>query len=188
VPPAEAARWSFVVGLAVADTVAAIGGGVARCKWPNDVLIDGAKIAGILLEAGPAAGGIVPWLVAGIGLNVAWHPADAAYPVTSLAARGIVTAPDTVLAGLLDDLRRRADQAREEGFAAIRRDWLAMAHGLGGSITARFGDRETLHGLFTGLDEDGALLLSLPDGAMRRITAGDVYFPDHSDAGSRPGA
>ena len=138
-------------------------------KWPNDVLLDGLKVSGILLErAGDA-------LVIGFGANLATHPADTERPATSLAAAGLtVPTPLAVLARLmLAFAAGRAVWARQ-GFAPVRTHWLAHAAGVGGRIAARLGT-ETLEGCFEGLDDDGALALRLDDGRLRPVHAGEVF-------------
>lgn len=174
---AKAVGLTFAAALAVAEAVEALLGGepMVRCKWPNDVLVAGRKVAGILLESATTATGLLEWVVIGIGLNVASHPPDSEtiYPATSLHAEGAagtdVEAALSVLCGCLDRwLRLWAG----EGFAPIRGAWLDRAHGLGEPVTVRCGE-VPLNGIFRGLDEDGALIL-YDGGTRRRVTAGDV--------------
>jgi BirA family biotin operon repressor/biotin-[acetyl-CoA-carboxylase] ligase len=180
-PDADATRatgLTFAASLAVADAVEEVLGGQApvRCKWPNDVLVSGRKIAGILLESSTSAAGLLQWVVIGIGVNVASHPPDAEtmYPATSLAAEG---ATEVTVERALNALCRRLDlwlrRWADEGFPAVRRAWLDRAHGLGAAIAVRAGDEAVLRGVFRGLDEDGALILD-QGGVRRRVTAGDV--------------
>lgn len=180
----RATGLTFAAAVAVADAVATLLGGDAgvRCKWPNDVLASGRKIAGILLESETGAAGRLEWVVIGIGLNVASHPPDGEtlYPATSLAAEGAgavgVEQALSVLCGSLDHwLRRWA----EGGFAPVRRAWIERAYDLGGPVAIRCGD-DAVRGVFRGLDDDGALILD-QGGAVRRITAGDV-LPGHGPA------
>ncbi|MFZ1414430.1 MAG: biotin--[acetyl-CoA-carboxylase] ligase [Defluviicoccus sp.] len=177
VPSAAYAQLSFVAGLAVADAVAAHlpEASAVGCKWPNDVLVCGRKVAGLLLESGGGQGSGGDWLVAGIGVNVAWAPKDDAvlYPATALAAEGgTATVPD-VLTSLLPAFARWRSRWEEEGFAAIRSAWRVRAHGLGAAITVRL-EAETLSGIFRDLDPAGALILE-QDTGLRTITAGDVF-------------
>lgn len=141
-----------------------------RIKWPNDVLLDGAKLSGILLEGAGDA------VVIGIGVNLAHHPEGLDRPVTSLAAHG--AAPDPAL--FLDDLAaafaRWLARWRGEGLEPARRRWLAVAHERGTALTANLPDGERVEGLFDGLDADGALILRLADGTARVIHAGDVFL------------
>lgn len=163
-------QLSFVAANALLETVARwVPRDRLSLKWPNDLLLDGVKVAGILLE-GHAQGVII-----GIGVNLAHFPEGTERPATSLAAVGI--APPSAreacrtLAEAFAAHRRRW---REEGFVATRADWLAAAAGLGKSIVARLGNAD-LTGTFDGLAEDGALLLRLPDGTLRPIHAGEVF-------------
>ena len=182
------AQLSFVAALGVADLVDARLPGHARCKWPNDVLVDGAKVAGLLLESSLAPGGQVDWVVLGIGVNLASHPGiEEPVPSTSLAAAGAAPlAPEGALPVLLAALARRRQAWEEEGFAAVREAWLARAHGLGGPVTVANGDKR-LAGTFAGLDEDGALVLAQDGGTALTIPAGDVFFgeagTDHAARG-----
>ena len=177
--PAPAERWpqlSFAASLAVHDAIV----GLAReleprlaIKWPNDVLLDGAKLAGILLES---QGGIAdePGAVAiGIGINCASHPPDTSYPATDLSASGV--SPETLFAALsVSMVERLAQWNAGRGFAAIRVDWLARAAGLGADMRVRLADRD-LFGRFETIDEAGGLVLRVTDGTVASIAAGEVF-------------
>ncbi|MEO5338799.1 MAG: biotin--[acetyl-CoA-carboxylase] ligase [Magnetospirillum sp. WYHS-4] len=165
-PPAEAAaQLTFAASLAVAEGVESlVPGRRVACKWPNDVLLDGAKLAGILLEFDGE------WLIAGIGVNVAHHPGGTEFPATDLG--GAVTVSH-VLESILARLDVWLAVWERDGFAPLRQAWLARAHGLGGPIEVRLPDRR-LTGIFRGLDADGALILGGADGD-ERILAGDVF-------------
>ena len=177
VPPAAAARLSFVAALAVHDLVAThVSAERVSVKWPNDVLIDGLKVAGILLESsGDSGAGLLPWLAVGIGINLQHAPADANYPATAIAAHGPALAPTEALATLAAKWDQHFRVWRASGFAPIREAWLARAAGVGRAMQARL-PNETVNGRFEGLDGEGALLLALPDGSTRVITAGEVFF------------
>jgi BirA family biotin operon repressor/biotin-[acetyl-CoA-carboxylase] ligase len=168
----------FVVALAVLDAVSVAApslGARLKLKWPNDLLIDGAKFAGILIEAETARGNTA--LAAGIGVNCAHHPDNLAYPATSLAACGAAVTPDDLLAALSRAMMvRLAQWDRGSGFAAIRAEWLAHAAGIGGDIHVRLADRE-LTGKFETLDRMGRLMLRLPAGTLEAITVGEVSAP-----------
>jgi BirA family biotin operon repressor/biotin-[acetyl-CoA-carboxylase] ligase len=165
-------QLSFVAALALRAALVGVDPLLAarlRLKWPNDVLLDGTKFAGILLER--AGDG----LVIGFGVNIARHPADTERPATSLAAAGVQTPSPRAL---LDMLRAafaafRAQWA-DAGFEPIRREWLAHAAGLGDRMAARLGS-ESIEGRFEGLAPDGALALRLDDGTMRPVHAGEVF-------------
>ena len=174
---ADAARLSFVAALAVHDLVSTYAVRAAvRVKWPNDVLIDGKKVAGILLESSGHEGqDIVPWLAVGIGVNLIQAPATATFPATFLGAHGPAPTPGEALAELAQAWETRFRVWRVGGFAAIREAWLAIAAGVGQQIEVRL-PGETLQGRFETLMPDGALSLLLPTGARRAITAGEVFF------------
>ncbi|MBM3570284.1 MAG: biotin--[acetyl-CoA-carboxylase] ligase [Alphaproteobacteria bacterium] len=174
--PAAAGQLSFVAALALADAVEAWlpQGPRPRLKWPNDVLVDGRKLAGILLESAMHAGR-VDWVAVGIGVNLASHPEGATWPATSLAALGARIEPAAALATLARALEARYRQWRAEGFAPIRADWLARTLGQGETVTVALG-REQVTGRFDDVDGEGALVLALPDGRRRRIASGDVFF------------
>jgi BirA family biotin operon repressor/biotin-[acetyl-CoA-carboxylase] ligase len=168
-PAFDVAQLSFAAALAACDALAPW---QPRCKWPNDVLIDGRKVAGILLET-EAVGTNVAWLVVGIGVNLVDHPAATETPATSLAAHGGTMTPAAMLAGWCRqfDAWHRTWQAR--GFAPLRDAWLAHAHGLGGEIRVRYAQTET-RGRFVDLDASGALVLENAEG-RRHISAGAVF-------------
>jgi len=181
-PPMEAATLSFLACVAMADAVAQLAPHLApklACKWPNDLLLDGAKICGILLEsrnkpANNAAGGGIDYLVIGIGVNLVYHPADTPYPATDLAAQGVEVSRQDFLAALLQSLGTWYERWNQHGFAPVREAWLKRAQGIGRPVIVRLQDKE-LHGCFVALDDSGALLLETADGGIKTITAGDVF-------------
>ena len=174
--PGRAAQLSFAAALAVGDLAASvIPSELVRLKWPNDVLVDGRKVAGILLESGAAPGGGL-WLAVGIGVNLAHHPEDSERPATDLSVHGGGVSPDEAVKTLADRFEHWRTLWAREGFAPIREAWLSRAWGLGERCTARL-DGETLEGVFADLAEDGSLRLDLNDGRRRLVSAGDVFFP-----------
>ena len=176
-PADRAAELSFVAALALHDAVCELAATLAsriRFKWPNDLICDGAKFAGILVE-GEGASGRPLAAVVGIGVNCAHHPAGMAYPATDLAAAGAEVSPETLFRSLSRTMRLRlAEWDRGRGFAAIRSAWLARAMGLGDVIRVSLPDRE-LQGRFESLDDAGRLLLRQENGALKAITAGDIF-------------
>ncbi len=181
-PAAEAALFSFVAGLAVADLlVEGAPGAEIRLKWPNDVLLNGRKAAGILLESA-GTGGRTDWLAIGIGVNLASHPAlDECRPgaprPTSLAAEGAAAlSPEAALAALDRHLAGWIARFDRDGFPTIRAAWLARAAHLGQRIGAGL-VRERLEGTFEDVDATGALVLHTALG-RRRIAAAELYFPE----------
>lgn len=168
-PPA--ATLALVAAVATADAFGRCGLATARIKWPNDLMVEGAKLAGILLER---AGG---WVVIGIGANLAAAPEVPGRAVTCLAAHAAdVPTPDRFLALLADQFAAALATWRERGLAATVAAWLERAHPLGTPLAVALPDGGALHGSFAGLAPDGALILRLADGATRAIHAGDVFL------------
>jgi len=165
---------SFAAALAAAEMAQHFAPDAAiQVKWPNDVLGDGCKLAGILLESGEDAAG--RWLAIGIGVNLASFPPGTEFPATSLAQLGIA-APSSqdALCVLAARFAHWYDVWMSEGFQTVRTAWLARAGGLGRSIRARLPG--TIHeGVFEGIDASGALLLN-QQGHVRAIAAGEVFF------------
>jgi BirA family biotin operon repressor/biotin-[acetyl-CoA-carboxylase] ligase len=166
-----------VAGIAARDALAALApGSEPRVKWPNDVLVGGRKIAGILLESASPGGASPDWLAVGVGMNLTAHPEDTEFPATSLSALGAAPPkPDEALLYLAANFAKWYDVWLGDGFSAIRDAWLARAAGLGGRIRARLTHEEAT-GVFEGIDEDGALLLRTSLGSVRAIPAGEVFF------------
>jgi BirA family transcriptional regulator, biotin operon repressor / biotin---[acetyl-CoA-carboxylase] ligase len=177
---AAVAQLSFVAALAVHDAISEQAPSLAMrvsLKWPNDLLCDGRKVCGVLLEGESAAGRAT--VAIGIGVNCAHHPGDAEYPATDLSSSGAAVSSDMLLLSLSRTIMTRLAQWKDSaGFPSIRTDWLARAEGLGRTIRVRLHDRD-LTGTFDALDERGYLLLRLADGSREAIAAGDV-FPMHS--------
>jgi BirA family biotin operon repressor/biotin-[acetyl-CoA-carboxylase] ligase len=172
-PPDRFPELSFVAALALHDAVTARVPGLAgrvALKWPNDLLIDRNKFAGILVE------GEGTTVVIGIGVNCAHHPAGTEYPATDLAAAGVRATPDSLFPPLSAAIvARLAQWDRGAGFAAIRADWISRAAGIGRPVRVKTGDAE-LNGTFEALDANGRLVLRLADGTMQAIAAGDVFI------------
>lgn len=176
-PPAEAAQLSFVAALAACDLAdTCLGPGVARLKWPNDVLVHGRKAVGILVESGARADGRL-WLAVGIGVNLAHAPQDVERPATAFAEHMAARPPEprAALEVLATAFERWRGAWATQGFAPIAAGWSERATGIGQRCEARLPNR-TLAGVAEGLDPDGALRLRLDDGGLERITAGDVFF------------
>jgi BirA family biotin operon repressor/biotin-[acetyl-CoA-carboxylase] ligase len=167
-PPAP--TLALVAAVALAEAVEAFG---ARpmLKWPNDLLIDGAKLSGILLERSGDA------VVIGFGVNLAHHPDLPDRPTTSLAAAlGHAPDPDQFLGVLAESLSRWLARWRGDGLGVVRARWLACAHPIGTALTAKLPDGSEWEGLFAGLDGGGALRLRLADGRTHVIHAADVFL------------
>ncbi|WP_093332870.1 biotin--[acetyl-CoA-carboxylase] ligase [Sphingomonas rubra] len=144
-------------------------GGLA-IKWPNDLLLNGAKLSGILLER---AGDVV---IAGFGVNVAHHPDLPDRPTTSLAAHGVAVAPATLLDILAESFARWLATWRGHGLEPVRAAWLDRAHPVGTALCVHQPDGSRVDGLFDGLDDAGALLLRLAGGERQVIHAADVFL------------
>ncbi|HSI41096.1 MAG TPA: biotin--[acetyl-CoA-carboxylase] ligase [Xanthobacteraceae bacterium] len=181
-PPARLPELCFVAALALHDAVRDVTGIDPlrlRLKWPNDVMADGAKLAGILVEGIVRADGRNATVI-GFGVNCAHHPQDTPYPVTNLTAAGVPTPPDALLKALdAAMVQRLAHWARGDGFDRVRESWTARAHGLGRGVTVRLGERSA-DGIFEALDASGALVLRRSDGSRETISAGDVFPSAHS--------
>lgn len=176
---AEAAQLGFVAALGVGEAVGSVAlpGVEVHYKWPNDVLFGGRKGAGILLESRMSPEGGLDWLVLGVGVNVKSFPEGLDVEATSLQYEGAT--PDLSEVDMLEAFARHflvwVNRWLEDGFAPVREAWLHHAKGLGEAIEVRL-PKESLTGVFRDLDGQGALMLELPDGKIRKITAGDVYL------------
>jgi BirA family biotin operon repressor/biotin-[acetyl-CoA-carboxylase] ligase len=170
-PPDRAAQLSFVAALALHDAVGALVGAGARLmlKWPNDLLYESAKVAGILVEG---EGSVV---VVGIGVNCAQHPGHTRYPAANLHACGACVSPEDLFTQLSGRMSQRVEQwDRGGGFHTVRTEWLERAFGLGQEIMVATAERE-LGGVFENLDETGRLILRLPNGQCEAVAAGEVF-------------
>jgi BirA family biotin operon repressor/biotin-[acetyl-CoA-carboxylase] ligase len=175
--PAEAAQLSFVAALAVADLACIfVPPQSVRLKWPNDVMVNGLKVSGILIESGPAAAGL--WLAIGIGVNLAATPQGVDRPAAALGDFMNREPPAPAEAARLLSLSfaHWLQVWQTGGFEPVRQAWGRIAQGIGEACIARL-DRETVEGVAEGLEADGALRLRLADGSLRPISAGDVFFP-----------
>ncbi|MFN3312449.1 MAG: biotin--[acetyl-CoA-carboxylase] ligase [Hyphomonas sp.] len=169
---AVALRIPFAAALAVSDTLSEFAPGVpVQLKWPNDVRADRHKLSGILVETGGSPPTL--WIAAGTGINVAAlpdNPGQAATSLNALSGRALD-------AEQVSDVFRAAFEARvrqaRAGFEGMRRDWLALAEGLGETVSVKTGDL-IVEGIFEDMEPDGGLRLRLPDGAARIIRAGEV--------------
>jgi BirA family biotin operon repressor/biotin-[acetyl-CoA-carboxylase] ligase len=184
------ATLGFAAGLALENAIRACAPQVAlklafdgadgperrlRLKWPNDVLVDGAKLAGILLEAVSMPGGSNS-VVIGIGVNVRHAPEGLPYAATSLAACGAELNAAQLFEALAEAWVEQEllwDGGR--GFAILRKNWLECAAGLGAPIAVRLGE-DVLRGIFETIDEEGRLVVRGADGALRKVSAGEVHF------------
>jgi BirA family transcriptional regulator, biotin operon repressor / biotin---[acetyl-CoA-carboxylase] ligase len=180
--PEQAAQLGFVASLAIGDALAELAPaiGALACKWPNDVLLGGRKIAGILLESEFGQDERVAFVIVGLGVNLAAAPADTEFPATSIAGEGLSPpAPEAALGAVAKHFENWLRRWREKGFGPAREVWRSRAVTLGQQIRVRL-ETAILHGRFVDIDQHGALLLET-GGELRRIPAGDV-FPTASEA------
>ena len=167
----EAEIYSFLSAVALAEAIEGVCAGIdIKCKWPNDLMINGKKVSGILLETDG-----VGRLIAGIGVNIVSFPESGTlYPVTSLADCGYAVTKEAMLEALLQRFDFWQNALKRNGKAPLLEAWRQRAFGLGGKIVVNLPDKR-LEGTFDGLDKDGRLLLNR-NGERIKITAGDVFF------------
>lgn len=163
----------FITSLSIAETIGELTTGLnIAIKWPNDVLVDGSKISGILIETGEQGTAIV-----GVGINLISSPKDqdVLYPVTDLQSLGFDITRETFLQTYLKHFNHNVAERQINGFSDIRTRWLSYACRLNEVITVNLTDRQ-IKGIFKGIDEQGLLLLE-HNGGIIKIAAGDVFFP-----------
>jgi BirA family transcriptional regulator, biotin operon repressor / biotin---[acetyl-CoA-carboxylase] ligase len=168
----------LAVAVAVHGTLASLPGMLRhdlKIKWPNDILANGKKISGILLESTALEDGRLAVAV-GIGINIAHHPDPALYQATDLTQLGMVTAPEALFPQLATTMAATLDAWNHgRGFPQIRAEWLRLARGQGEMITASL-PNGPVQGRFDDIDGEGRLVLTLQNGQTRSISAGDVFF------------
>jgi BirA family biotin operon repressor/biotin-[acetyl-CoA-carboxylase] ligase len=170
--PLQAASWSLLAGVAVHDAVAlhmpdASG---LMLKWPNDLLLNGAKLAGVLIDSALTPSGLIDWVVIGVGANLAHAPALPDRRTACLADAGITLAPETLAQTLIAQL----DHWLAAPPGATRQAWLSHAHPIGTQLRVHHG-ASTAAGAFAGLAEDGSLRLARPEGDITLIS-GEVFL------------
>jgi BirA family transcriptional regulator, biotin operon repressor / biotin---[acetyl-CoA-carboxylase] ligase len=167
----------LAVGRALGTIVPGVG--LIACKWPNDILVNGRKVAGILLETELDATGMPRFLVVGVGVNLASSPRNTEFPATSVVDEGLgAIPPEVMLEQFVQHFQSWELRWHTEGFAPVRAAWLAAsAISPGEPVRARL-DTAILQGRFLDIDEDGGLLLELA-GERRSISAGDVFPVSH---------
>ena len=144
-------------------------------KWPNDVQIDGCKVAGLLLESSGDKNGNVEWVVIGCGVNIALHPNFTNYDTTSLnEAAGIEIDIKEFMYTFLDRFETRYNIWNKLGVESICNDWMKRAINIGQEIVVRLPQND-IKGIFEGLDPSGALILARKGGVRELITAGEIF-------------
>lgn len=178
VPLSRAAELGFAASLALYDALGSTiaPGHQAYCKWPNDILLNGSKVAGLLMETSGASGDApAEWVVLGIGVNIVWAPSETEFPATCLREEGI---EDVDAQLMLEAFSRHylqwLQRWLEDSFDPIRQNWLWRAYGKGENLRARIGTNEW-SGTFVDIDETGALRIET-EGGLKTIAAGDVFF------------
>jgi BirA family transcriptional regulator, biotin operon repressor / biotin---[acetyl-CoA-carboxylase] ligase len=168
----------LAVAVAVHGTITALPGAARhdlRIKWPNDILVDGKKICGILLESTVLEDGRLAVAI-GVGINIAHHPDPALYQAADLSQLGIKTSPEDLFPQLASTVAATLDAWNHgRGFPQIRAEWLRLAKGQGEMITANL-PNGPIQGRFGDIDGEGRLVLTLQNGQTRSISAGDVFF------------
>ena len=178
-PMEEWACLSLVVATSLSRVLKDRAGLDAQVKWPNDLLIDGAKLIGILPEVVRDKAGGNAGLVIGIGMNLAVAPDVPGKSTTSVAQvaasadLSLLPWADAICAAVLSDLT----VWEEQGFAAFRAKWMAQAYGVGCRLSVRL-PRMSFEATFLALEEDGALQVQADDGTIIRVTSGEVFFGD----------
>lgn len=181
VQPATAATLGFAAGVAMAAALRSLDVDAAL-KWPNDVLLSGAKLSGIGLEAEALPNGRLA-IVVGIGVNIVGSPQGTPYPATSLAESGSAVSAQQLFAAFSDswvESFRLWDNGR--GMDALRSRWLTYAAGVGKAVSINVGNR-TVAGIFETVDENGHLIVLTNEGQRMPIASGEVFF---GDAASNP--
>jgi BirA family biotin operon repressor/biotin-[acetyl-CoA-carboxylase] ligase len=184
--PTAVPGLSLLAGVAVHDAIVAAAGRPVpglRLKWPNDVLIGPAKCAGILAES--LMGRDAVTVAIGIGINLAWHPADLGREATHLAAHGVSVEPGAVLDALAETMEHWLVQWNNgTAFSDVRAAWLQRAGAGGEACTVNTGS-ERISGSFAGLDDAGSLLVADSAGTIRTVTFGDVTLTPTSEGRGR---
>ena len=179
-PATEVMQLGFIMANAIADAAEGVLEKTAsiQVKWPNDVMVNGKKISGILLESESTGDNGVRWAIIGVGVNIEAHPArsETELEATSLATEGAKTSISEILSAIIRHFDAGIDEWQEHGFAPVRNAWLERAYGIGKQISVRL-PNETIPGTFKALDKNGALVMAI-DGKQedRIITAGDVFL------------
>ena len=170
----QSCNWSLLAGIAVHDAVAAHIPDTAglMLKWPNDLLLHGAKMAGVLIESALSQSGLVDWVVIGIGVNLAVAPSLPGRATSCLADAGVALAPHVLARTLAAELDHWLNEAPD----SVRRAWLARAHQPGTKLRVHQGD-QVIEGAFAGLADDGSLRL-MRTGGVTLLVSGDVCLSD----------
>jgi BirA family biotin operon repressor/biotin-[acetyl-CoA-carboxylase] ligase len=171
-------RLVLISGLSLLKTIRYFSNIInVKIKWPNDILIEGCKVSGILLEKAQG-----DYLIIGIGVNIVGSPkeVDALYNITSLAENNVDVSSDEFLRRFIDIFTDNLEKYENENFEILRQEWLENAVGIGRQIIVRQEKQSEKKGVFIGLDENANLLLETANG-IQKITAGDVFIGDENE-------
>ena len=173
-PMREVAQWSLLAGVALFETLAPLIADRASLtlKWPNDLLLSGRKLAGILLDSAADAAGALDWLVIGFGVNLAVAPELPGRAAAALAEVSPPPAPEQAATSLLAHLDHWRKVRERDGFRSIRAAWLDRAQPIGEPATLKVGERE-YNGAFAGVSDDGSLLLQM-GARVQAFAAGEI--------------
>lgn len=185
-PATEVMQLGFIMANAIADAAEGVLEKTAsiQVKWPNDVMVNGKKISGILLESESNSDNGVHWAIIGVGVNIEVHPhphpvgmgSETELEATSLLAEGAGIPISEMLSAIIRHFDAGIDEWREYGFAPVRKAWLERGYGIGKQISVRL-PNETIPGTFKALDKNGALVMAIAGKQEDRIiTAGDVFL------------
>ncbi len=179
---------SFVAANALFDAISQVCGihtPELQLKWPNDILLNEAKIAGILLEKSTMDNGDEA-IVIGWGVNCLHHPDKTPYKAGNLKLSGFDVTPERLFDALVKSMADHLDRWNQgSGFAATRETWMQRARGIGRKITVRLPQAE-LHGIFQAIDHEGRLELLTGNGSIEKISAGDVFFGSNNNNKGNP--
>lgn len=176
-PITNAGHWALLTGVALIEALSSFTPDDVHAltlKWPNDVLLRGRKLAGILMDSATQPGGRLDWLVVGIGANLASAPEVPGRATACLAELVASPAPERVAEALLVRLDNWLGIAHAEGFAKVRAAWLARAQAIGSALRL-MQNGMVIEGSFAGLGDDGSLLLAAA-GKVRSYSTGEVLL------------
>jgi len=183
-------QLTFIASIAVSDAISEFSLSTSfpaqnpAHKWPNDVLLNGKKCSGILLES--QMNGDESVVVIGIGVNCGAHPGgNLLHKATSLIDEGIKVSVDELVLAIAKHMAHHISLWESgNNFAAIRNVWLEKAYGVGEQITIQLPGKPLLEGVFSGLNDEGQLLLEMASGAVETISTADIFFNQSGEARS----
>lgn len=180
----ELSQLSFVAAIAVLEALVDMFGKDHKlsCKWPNDILLDQKKLAGILLESFHCSADDEQWIVVGVGVNVDSHPEDTEFPAICLTEAGVeLVSAKIVLSRFVHHFIECYNEWYNHGFTEIRKRWLAYAWHKKKEIVARLPDGE-IRGIFEEMDKQGALVIKDKKGKKHTIQAADIFASEEEHA------